>query len=200
MRLYQLFQHLTPASQLSYLEYWNLKKKRVTNEMILEKYFGYDNSAIALFIKEWMALIEAPEFLAFDENFLGIHAALLRLKNHARLSVCTARQYRVPALEELERLNLLQFFNNVLVTEQNCTKEYIIRSQLDDLDICDWIFGDTGEDIRAGQSLKIRTCGVLSGFINRDELLKFQPDLILESVTEFRLWRSRALSAARDND
>ena len=153
--------------------------------MILAKQFKYGNDAITLFIKQWMALIETPEFLALDENFPGMHATLSRLKEQAKLTVCTARQHRKPALAQLERLGLLDFFDLILVTERLHTKESLIRHQLLGLSECDWLLGDTGEDIKAGKIMSIKTCAVLSGFLNRSNLVKYCPDLILDSVTDF---------------
>ena len=45
--------------------------------------------------------------------------------------------------------------------------------------------GDTGEDIRVGKALKIKTCAVLSGFMNEKKLLGYNPDVIRSSVVGF---------------
>jgi len=47
------------------------------------------------------------------------------------------------------------------------------------------MLGDTGEDITVGKSLNLKTCGLLSGFLNAQDLLVYEPDLILDSVVEF---------------
>lgn len=185
LRLYTLFQSLVPVSQLSYTEYWDFKQKKTTNEMILVNQFAYSKEAIAAFLREWMDLIEAPEFLALDENFSGVSASLARLKERAQLSVCTARQHRTSALEQLERLNLLQFFNLVLVTERQYSKDWLIHNYVPCLTSSDWMLGDTGEDINVGKRLNIKTCGVLSGFLNKRSLLAYEPDLILDSIADF---------------
>lgn len=184
-RLFELFRQLIPSCQFSYDQYWRLKQNRITNEMILADQFGYDNDEIGLFNSQWLSLIETREFLELDENFPGIHATLLRLKERANLIVCTARQHRTLALEQLENLGLLGFLDFVLVTQKLHTKEYLIRNQLPNLDSCDWLIGDTGADIRTGKALNIRTCAVSSGFLSRDILIEYGPDLLLNCVTEF---------------
>jgi phosphoglycolate phosphatase len=185
LRLYKLFQHLAPTSQLSFAEYGALKQNRFTNEMILANQFGYEEDAIARFVKAWMALIERPEFLMLDTDFPNVHDTLARLRKRARLYVCTARQHRGPTLEQLERLRLLPFFKEVLVTERQCSKESLVHRRVPELSASDWMLGDTGEDITVGKSLNLKTCGLLSGFLSEQDLLAYAPDLILNSVAEF---------------
>ena len=50
----------------------------------------------------------------------------------------------------------------------------------------DWMIGDTGKDIQVGQMLGIKTCAVLSGFLNEKALLNYGPDLILPTAADFR--------------
>lgn len=186
LRLYRLFQQLVPSSKLTYESYWTLKQDKVSNEAILSKEFGFDAAAIERFLVDWMESIEAPEFLAFDANFPGMHETLERLSKQAMLHVCTARQHRQPAVDQLDRLGLLAFFESVMVTEQNQSKEELIAS-VSGLGPQDWIIGDTGKDIKAGQSLGIKTCAVLSGFLSEKSLKPYAPDLILPIATDFCL-------------
>lgn len=186
-RLYNLFQLLVPSSTLSYDEYWAFKENKITHEKILANQFGYQEAAIAQFVKQWMDLIETPAFLALDTNFPGIHDTLAGLSEQAQLLVCTARQHRKPVLEQLERLGLLPFFSHVLVTERRHSKDDLIRHQCPELNGNDWMIGDTGEDVKVGKSLQIKTCAVLSGFLNKQSLMPYAPDLILGSVNEFKL-------------
>lgn len=186
LRLYHLFQYLVPASKLSHESYWTFKQNKVTNETILAKEFGLDAFAIARFVADWMERIEAPEFLALDKNFPFMHEALKRLGKQARLHVCTARQHRELAVDQLDRLGLLTYFDSVMVTEQSRGKEELIAS-VPGLGAQDWMFGDTGKDIQVGQALGIKTCAVLSGFLSEKSLRPYGPDLILESVVDFCL-------------
>ena len=181
LRLYNLFQLLVPTSELTYQDYWAFKQEKVSNEDILIKQFSFDAAAIKRFVADWMGNIEAPEFLALDKNLPGMHATLAELRKQANLYVCTARQYSIPVLDQLERLRLLHYFDEVMVTEQTRSKEELVRT-LPSLASQDWMIGDTGKDIQVGQMLGIKTCAVLSGFLNEKALLNYGPDLILPTA------------------
>ena len=187
LRLYRLFENLVPNSQLSYEQYWTLKQNKISNEMILSSHLGKSQDEIALFIHQWMALVESPQYLGLDRNFAGIHIALAKLQQQANLHVCTARQSRQPVLDQLTRFDLLRFFAQVLVTEQKCDKKSLIVSNITNLSAQDWLVGDTGKDIQAGKLLGIKTCAVLSGFLSRESLEPYEPDLIFDSVEQMTL-------------
>lgn len=186
-RLHRLFQQLAPSSALSYEQYWEFKQNKLTNETILSRELGYEKDAIDVFVKEWIGLIETPEFLELDANFSGMQEALSRLKYHADLHVCTARRLREPVLHQLERLGLRPYFSSILVTEQKYSKEAMIAAHVPNLNVGDWMLGDTGKDVQIGRLLNIQTCAVLSGFLNRKTLLEYGPDLILDSAVDFIL-------------
>lgn len=183
-RLYRLFQQLVPSSKLTFESYWTLKRGKVSNETILTKYFGFDAVSIERFVSIWMDSIESPELLAFDTSFPGIHETLERLSKQARLHVCTARQNRQPAVDQIGRLGLLPFFESIMVTEQTTNKEELIAT-VSGLGTQDWIIGDTGKDILVGQALGIKTCAVLSGFLSEKSIKLYDPDLILPIATDF---------------
>lgn len=186
LRLYRLFQHLAPDSSLSYERYWALKQNKISNETILSSELGYDQDQIERFVVQWMSLIESPPFLELDSNFIGIHVILKNLQKLADLHVCTARQLRQPLLDQLASLDLLQFFKQVLVTEQKHSKESLIVAHVADLSSQDWFVGDTGKDIQVGKLLNMKTCAVLSGFLSKEKLESYAPDLILDSVIDFQ--------------
>lgn len=184
LRLYHLFQQLVPSSKLTFESYWTLKRGKVSNETILTKEFGFDAVAIERFVTIWMESIETPELLAFDTSFPRMHETLHRLSKQASLHICTARQHRQPAIDQIERLGLLPFFESIMVTEQKKTKEELIAS-VSDMGPQDWIIGDTGKDILVGQALGIKTCAVLSGFLNEKSIKRYGPDVILSIATDF---------------
>jgi phosphoglycolate phosphatase len=186
LRLYRLFQTLATETSLSYEEYWVLKKAKTSNSTILSSHLGYDEAQIADFLAQWMSLIEAPSFLALDSNFEDIHSALGALRRGADLHICTARQLRESVMQQLVGLNLLSYFDQVLVTERKYSKEALISANVANLSANDWLVGDTGKDIQVGKSLNMKTCAVLSGFLNESVLKGYGPNLILDSVIAFR--------------
>jgi phosphoglycolate phosphatase len=134
-----------------------------------------------------MELIETPEYLKLDKKIPGIHNNLNSLQQYADLHLCTSRQMRQATLNQLETLNLLQFFKHVMVTEKKCDKELLIIEKITNLNHRDWLVGDTGNDIQVGKILNIKTCAVLSGFMSLENLRNYGPDLIIDSVVKFCL-------------
>lgn len=186
-RLYQLFQRLVPISTLTFDQYWRFKHNRLSNELILSTEFGYSDDDIRRFVQAWMGLIESAEFLSMDSSFYGVEETLVRLGAQARLHVCTARQSRESAVAQLESLGLLNYFESLMVTEQKCSKDFIIGRHVSHLKREDWLIGDTGSDIKVAQSLGINSCAVLSGFMSRDALVGYEPTRIIDSVVRFAL-------------
>jgi len=186
-RLFQLFNDLVPDSELSFEEYWVLKFSRLSNEDILKNYFNYAPADVERFREHWMRLIEDDVYLRYDKPIEGVIPCLQRLVEHSALSlyVCTARQSREQAVAQLARLGFDGVFRSVLVTEQRNEKEYLIRETVKYLSEQDWIVGDTGKDIQIGKDLKLKTCAVLSGFMNKFNLLKYNPDVIIDNVGKF---------------
>ena len=187
LRLYTLFQHLVPDSQFSYAQYWSLKESKKSHEYLLKHHHGYSVKEIELFCNDWMTLIEAPQYLALDSNFEGIHDALLRLREQSNLHLCTERQFRQPVIDQLARLSLLKYFDEILVTEKSCAKEALILTNISSLSTEDWLIGDTGKDIQAAKLLNVNSCAVLTGFLNRESLNGYIPDLIIDSLRDFTI-------------
>ena len=185
--MYRLFQYLMPDSPLSFDQYWALKQRKISNETILLSILGKDQAQITHFVTQWMTLIESPPYLALDENFVGIHVALTRFQQQADLHLCTDRQLRQPVLDQLASLDILHFFKQILVTEKNHCKESLIAAHVANRSLQDWMVGDTGKDIQVGKLLNMKTCAVLSGFLGRESLEGYNPDLILDSVVNFSL-------------
>ena len=181
-RLYHLFQFLVPESKFTFEKYWKLKQDKVSHRELLTKYFEYSEEEIAKFTSEWMSLIETPEWLSYDKLFDGIKPFLDLLKQNHDLYVVTARQYEAVALRQIKDVGLAGIFKDVLVTLQKTEKEDLIKDRFD-LTNSDWFIGDTGKDIETGKKLGISTCAVLSGFLSKEQLLTYSPDIIIANVT-----------------
>jgi phosphoglycolate phosphatase len=180
-----LFCYLVPRLELSFDEYWAYKFAGKSNLNILEEKLGSSRADQKQFHESWMAMIEREDFLALDTTFPGVHQLLASLQARAELYLCTARQHRPRAIAQLESLELFEFFVKVLVTEQTMEKSDLIRSEVGLLSRNDWIVGDTGKDVRVGRELGIGTCAVLTGFMVKEKLQEYAPDMILGSVTDF---------------
>lgn len=184
-RLYHLFQFLVPESKFSFNDYWNLKKEKVSHSEILVKYFYFDKDRISQFIIEWMALIEAPEWISYDKPFEGISEYLSNLQINNELYIVTARQSKDIAMDQLKEMGLKYYFKDVFVTCQKNEKYDLINNRMKVSNL-DWIIGDTGKDIITGKKLGIKTAAVLSGFLSEGQLITYCPDIIVNNVTLFK--------------
>lgn len=193
-RLYTLYRQLVPTTALDFDHYWDFKRAKVSHAALLRHEEGFGDEQVAVFEAEWMARIETPEMLALDAIFPGVPQALACLARQATLHLCTARQRREPVLSQLGRLGLAPYFSTVLVTLQSSSKDALIKTHIPDRGAGDWMIGDTGKDIEVGRRLGMRTCAVLSGFLSRDSLLPYRPDLILNSATDFSLDQQDSLA------
>ncbi|MDB5251881.1 MAG: family hydrolase [Flaviaesturariibacter sp.] len=201
-RLYHLFRELAPDCDLSFENYWILKRAKADHAMILRSHYGWDDGAIARFQEEWMARIELPAWLAYDTPFPGVPALLEALHEHADLYVFTARQSEREALTQLETLGLLRHFRKVFVTQQKLDKQQLVASSLLTIQPSDIVIGDTGVDVQLGKKLGCRTVAVTSGFRSREVLEEYHPDHIIDSVDapEFLSIVDLHLSTSRGSD
>jgi HAD superfamily hydrolase (TIGR01509 family) len=119
---------------------------------------------------------------------VSVTLELLSEKN--KLALITMRYVPKQAIiKELEFFGISKYFNRV-VTAMDTFKpkpspEAIISCvQALDVEICDCIIaGDSVNDVRAGKAAGARTVAVLSGLFRSEELVKEDPDLILNDVT-----------------
>jgi len=183
-RLYLLFQHLVPTSTLSFEEYWELKKNRYTHRHILKAKFSYSDEDVTSFEKNWLEKIELDEWLDLDRPFPGVKEHLAELKENHLLYVVTARQSKDRALKQLTKHRLINLFEEVFVTQHKQDKYDLIKAAVQ-TSYSDWLVGDTGNDIQTGKKLGIKTVAVLSGFMNKEKLLEYNPDLIIDNVLFF---------------
>ncbi|MES2654543.1 MAG: HAD hydrolase-like protein [Bacteroidota bacterium] len=186
-RLYNLFQLLVPESQLTFDEYWQLKKAKISHNQILKNRFNYSTEQLNLFNISWMNKIEDKSFLVFDIPFKGVSSMLNYLKETHNLYLVTARQKEESVKDQMTVFGWQGFFKKVLVTQQKQEKYDLILNNIE-INPSDFIVGDTGKDIETGKSLGIKTIAVLSGFLSNESLLKYEPNYIFEDVTEINLF------------
>ncbi|HCM35228.1 HAD hydrolase-like protein [Chryseobacterium sp.] len=185
-RLYQLFQSLVLNSELSFHQYWDLKRDKISHKEILLSKFNYSNEQYNNFEKKWMSEIELEKWLQLDTPFEGIVDLLMRLSKNHSLFVVTARQSESTALSQIKSFGWENIFTKVLVTQQQQEKHSLIKDTVE-ITPEDWFIGDTGKDIQTGKLLGIRTAAVLSGFLSKKSLLSYQPDIIINTVLDLNI-------------
>lgn len=175
---------LAPDCRLSYDEYWGAKRKGTTQGALLRDLLGYTPQQVQAFHLNWMALVEDPVRLQLDIPFDGVPRYLEMLANGRRLYLVTARQHPDRVRLQLDGFGWNGFFSDILVTQQRLSKAALIRSRVS-FARADVLVGDTGDDIRAGKELGVRTIAVSSGMLDADLLRNLNPDQLLNSVVEF---------------
>jgi len=184
-RLYYLFKKLVPISDLTFDEYWDLKSNKNGHQEILSSKYSYSDKMFQEFSNTWMNQIETKQWLDYDKPFLGLTEYLMNLKkNNCSLYIATARQSEVNTLKQIDSFGWNEIFEKVLVTQQKSDKFELIKNEIK-LSKEDWLVGDTGKDIETGKKLGINTVAVLSGFLNRESLLLYNPDKIIDNVLKF---------------
>jgi phosphoglycolate phosphatase len=178
-----LFQHLVPSSTFTFDEYWQLKKNKINHRAILIKYFNYSEESISLFEKEWMSKIEDSQWLRFDIPFKGVTDFLKLLKTENNIYLVTARQFEQVLLNQIKQHGWEALFTGIFVTAQKNQKHELIEKGVITSNK-DWFIGDTGKDIETGKILGMRTAAVLTGFLSKDRLIEYNPDIIVDSVLD----------------
>jgi len=185
-RLYHLFVDLTNEF-ITIETYWDLKRKMYSNQWILSNLFSWNNFQISEFSENWMKLIEADQYLNYDNVFPFTNKVIENLYEKYNLFVVTNRQNEIKAKEQLVQYQIFHFFNNVLVSQHEKEKTDLINSLKIKVTNNDFIVGDTGIDIQTGKKLGVKTIAVLTGFRNRAILETYKPDFIWSSIEEFYL-------------
>jgi len=120
----------------------------------------------------------------------NVSFTLEALSEKNKLALITMRYVPKQAIiNELESFGISKYFSRVVTAldtfKPKPSPEAIISCvQALDVEICDCIIaGDSVNDVRAGKAAGARTVAVLSGLFRSEELVKEEPDLILNDVT-----------------
>lgn len=183
LRLYNLFMELVPQSKFTFNEYWEIKRRRINQENLLTINFNYSKTEVKNFKKIWLSKVEEIERLKLDVPFEKSGLLLKKLFKKYNLYIVTNRQSKLKAIQQINNYGWTPFVLEILVTEQLKTKEELIIDRCK-VNYGDYFIGDTGEDILTGKSLGIRTIAVSSGFLNREVLKEYEPDIILNGIEE----------------
>ena len=141
-RLYRLFIFLTDTRKLSFETYWKLKKTGLIQRDMLKR-AGYTGDAEE-FSKKWLEQVEQTQWLQYDRKFDYTEYLIRALQQEYQCVLWTNRQSRERLLWELERMELSDCFEQILVTEQKRSKSDLIASA--STNPKNLVIGDTHED------------------------------------------------------
>lgn len=185
-RLYKLFCDIVVDNVLTYDEYWSLKMNKISNLDILSDKYNYSAERIENFQSLWMLGIEQKKYLKYDVPIPDVGDFLRDLSGNHDLYVVTARQKKEAVIWQLNCFKWMRYFENILVTEQKTTKDKLINDQISENEEI-IVVGDTGKDIICGKLVNARTVAVLTGFLNYQKLVEYQPDQIIDSVIDLSI-------------
>lgn len=165
-------------------EYWQLKKEHTPIPEIMKR--TCPPEFIDCYIKKRLEVIENFSYLKQDKIIPGADQVLHRLSQKHTLILVTLRNRSETLSQELDYFDLRKYFKKILSQDNNPgdwqTKAKLIREdgffQTGDA----IIIGDTQADIKAGKSLGMKTCAVLSGIRTKELLEKAEPDFMIEDI------------------
>ncbi len=179
---------------LSKAEFWRLKRSRVPEQQIGLR-SGLDEAQAVEFARLRRTTIHTLPYLAYDSLIPGSVAALERVQQAgADIAVMTMR--RTWELKYVfERYDLERFFpanrcyclsDNYIKNSDVKEKPLLMAQALKELPpaIETWMVGDTEADIVAAQTYGIKVIAVLSGIRDRAQLERYQPNLIVNNLSE----------------
>jgi phosphoglycolate phosphatase-like HAD superfamily hydrolase len=178
-------------------EYLRLKREKTPLDAILKKTSAGDLRG--QFEKLWDGLIESDHYLDFDKLVPKAKETLATLGGKFDLVLVTLRNNELGLEKELEKNGLKKIFRAVLVASGRGreNKHKLKSKMISGLDISGRkcaIVGDTETDILAGKDLKIKTVAVCGGMRRREFLAAYNPDFLLNNISEMENWCNCQLS------
>jgi phosphoglycolate phosphatase-like HAD superfamily hydrolase len=195
-RYYRIYQDIMTSLQQPILtkdRYWEYKRSKVPESQIVAL-TAIDHSVFPIYSEIRKRLLEDPRYLDFDRLVLSsLNQILANLSKSCCLYLVTMRKKRVTLLNQLKKLNLYCYFQDILSPSSELPSDapsWEIKANL----ICSRgkprpgiIVGDTEADILAGKELGLGTYAVLSGLRDRRFLVELDPDVIIYDISELSL-------------
>lgn len=173
---------------LSKTEYWNAKRRKISEIEILQK--SSAEPLIEIYLYERKILIESDSYLIYDKLQDGALHVLETLCKKHKLILVTLRTYPEQLHKQLSYLNIKKYFVTVLSSGEethprwkikyNLIKNFI-NGKMSDENI---LIGDTETDVLAGKELGCKTIAILNGIRTKELLLESNPDIIFKSIED----------------
>jgi phosphoglycolate phosphatase-like HAD superfamily hydrolase len=166
-------------------EYWDMKRKKIKRDILLEK--TDFQGTYQQYLDEWLARIEAPEYLFREVPKEGMHELLHALRSRTdNLYLATMRQNRGNLLEQLKQLKLREYFDKIYSTSplrEKSKAELIGPLTADAGEIL--VIGDSEADEALAESLQAAFFAMTDGL---REAHSFATPYRFSSLTELQDW------------
>lgn len=170
-------------------EYWEMKRMRIDRHDQLAA--SRADAIYDTFLQYWMERIEEKRYLSFDRLHPGVLQKLESWRSlGVKLVIVTMRNNKVNLLWQLEKLELMPFFERI-ITVGSCSgadKANAVRDNvaLSKHDSALWV-GDTEVDIDAAHELGVKICAVGCGLRKPVYLASLSPDYLVSDLKELNL-------------
>lgn len=179
---------------LSKTKFWQLKRSRIPEQQIgLQS--GLDVKQAREFAHLRRITVHTLPYLAYDSVIPGSVAALEKIQQAgADIAVMTMRHtWELDYV--FQRYNLGRFFpkercyclaNDYVKESDVADKPRLMAQAIAELPPAHetWMVGDTEADIVAAKTYGVKVIGVLSGIRDRQQLEQYQPDRIVNNLSE----------------
>lgn len=191
-RLYHDILHRNNFKSLNKKTFWSLKRDGVKIEYILgmskAKFFT------AEYKRQWKMLIETDYYLDFDILQPIAKKILDKLKQEYNLILVTLRSSRRQLLKELKKLEVIDYFSEILSSGSDLKPRWKIKYKLikkyekkKDISAGEFFIGDTATDIVAAKKLGFYSIATENGIRNKTILKMSKPDLIIPDMRKLKL-------------
>ncbi len=172
------------------IEYWDYKKKRISEHEILKMSSDFNEALFSDYQKTRISLIESRTYLSMNILVQDANKNLNFLKQHGDLVLVTTRYNRENLFWELEDKQIISHFDQILCDGQAHessaeTKIRLIKSYTQSNNKDDIIIGDTEAEILCAKNLNITSVAVTSGIRTEEYLLFLKPNKLVADLNEF---------------
>jgi phosphoglycolate phosphatase-like HAD superfamily hydrolase len=186
--------HQQSVFQLPKEKFWELKRAKI-KEKDIGIISGLDEQQALKFAQKRQEIVHNLSYLIYDKTVPGAIATLENWqKKGIDLVVMTMRLSKELKFA-LKQENLTHFFpenkryclaNDYIKIADIQDKPILMGKALQQLEPVEetWVIGDTEADIIAAKTHKIKVIAILSGIRDRTQLEKYEPDHIVQDLTE----------------
>jgi len=187
-RYYRIYREMVLAgggNPLKKSEYWRLRRQGISESELLSQLVP--SKVYSELLASRAKKLETLEYLKYDQLVPGALETIEFLKARARLILVTLRNAAMELMHQLQTLGLGSLFELVLFPTQHIDDHAKSKATL--ISGNPWfkaensmIIGDSEADILAGKMLNIKSIAVLSGIREREILVRYKPDYIIDSL------------------
>lgn len=178
-QVYSDILHLYSCTPINIDLYWSLRREK-KNIFELLQLSDFPSLYYDCFLQKRQELIEQVEYLLLDELFPFVFPVLEYLKRNYKCILVTKRNDVDVTNEQLKRLKLVDYFDDIYITLSN--KKLIFQK----IESLEYVIGDTENDIVPANSINIKTIAIASGIRNKEELAKLNPSCLINNFQELQ--------------